>query len=390
MLHLNSHFSYLASHNSYIRLIMKYLQNILALLFLFCSICGYADDVIMYEGIPFYRYQVPTYTFADYTPHLKLKMGYADFEVSQEVIDRWVAISNRHIPYEIDLVFTLYPKDIKTWRTNFDELLRNRIYTLLAADTTLRDRRIKWNMILQTDCQTEEEAKEQFHGFVIKFRPKRVKTIDKITSPNDIKALISGFAKTRDSTVYRVMERNPRWENMLVVADWTASMYKYGVQLVVWHKYLLSTQSSRVKHFVFFNDGNKRTTGQKTIGKTGGVYRAKNLDIQELVQTMSMVMKKGNGGDIPENDIEALMTGIQYLNGYEDIILIADNKSDIRDIKLLPKVNKPVHIILCDVADGIHPHYIDLAFQTGGSIHTIEADLYSKSEVMRRYKISEN
>jgi len=370
-----------------IRLTMKYLVNITAFaLSLMCS-HAFGDDRIVYEGIPFYRYQIPFYTFAEYTPQLALRMDYAQFEVDQDGIDEWVKISEKHTAYEVDLVFTLYPKDIKAWRTNYDELLRNRIFTLLAADTTLKAENIRWNMVLQTQCGTEDEAKRYFHGFVIKYRPKHIRIIEKVKSAADLKALVKGYARTRDSTVYNVMERNPNWEDMLVVMDWTGSMYKYGVQLVLWHKYLMGSRSSRVKHFVFFNDGNKRTTPQKAIGRTGGVYNAKTLDIDAIVETMVFVMEKGNGGDVPENDLEAVLTGTQYLEQFKSVILIADNKSSVRDLKLLEKVEYPIHVILCDVKDRIHPDYLDIAFKTGGSIHTLEKDLYRRQEALRCYEL---
>lgn len=367
---------------------MKYLIHILALTLSLSVLLVRADDRVMYEGIPFYRYQIPTYTFTEFTPQLVLRMDYAKFEVSQEQIDQWSRLSQRHVPYEIDLVFTLYPKNIKAWRTNFDELLRNRLYTLLAADSTLRNKNIRWNMILQTDCQTEEEAKSYFHGFVIKYRPKKVRIIDEVKTPTDLKALLTGYARSRDSTVFKVMERHPEWHDLLVVMDWTGSMYKFGAQLVLWHKYRTSTNNSRIRHFVFFNDGNKRTTNQKVIGRTGGVYRARTTELEEIVKMMLFVMKKGNGGDSPENDLEALLAGIQYLEGYDEVVLIADNKSDVRDIELLDKVDRPVRIILCDVKNGIHPDYLQLAFKTGGSIHTLHDDLYHEDEALQQYGVA--
>lgn len=90
-------------------------------------------------------------------------------------------------------------------------------------------------------------------------------------------------------------------------------------------------------------------------------------------------MKKGNGGDSPENDLEAVLTGIQYLTDFEDILLIADNKSPVRDIELLEKINRPVHVLLCDVRGTIHPDYIKIARETGGTLHTLKEDISSFS-----------
>ena len=363
---------------------MKHSYHIL-LLFILILVFPYMlfadDDGPLHKRIKFKEVEIPFYAFAEYTPQVALYMDYAKFEVHNT--EAWKAVADKSIPYEIDLVFTKYPEDIRDWRTNYYQLLEDRIRTLYQIDSVFRSPAIRWNMVLQTQCKNEDEAKRYFHGFVVKYRPREVKYLTEINSPEELAELITGSAATRDSTVIRVLDRNPEWDKMLVVIDWTGSMYKYGIQLVLWHKQNLLTNPNRVSHFVFFNDGNNKKTYQKRIGKTGGVYRSRSYDMEEIVATMQMVMKKGDGGDTPENDLEAVLTGIQYLDGYEEVILIADNKSAVRDIELLEKIDKPVRIILCDVRQGyIHPDYIKIAAKTGGSIHTIGQDFERMARVM--------
>jgi hypothetical protein len=331
------------------------------------------DDRPLHVRIPFQHAEVPFYTFAEYTPQVAIRMAYA--KATLENPGDWQALAPAHIPYEIDLVFTRYPRDLQTWRTNYFALLEDRLQALVAMDSVFLSPQIRWNMILQTDCVTEEDAKGFFHGFVIKYRPRRVKYLEEISTPEQLKMLITGSATTRDSTVIKVLNRHPEWDKMLVVMDWTGSMYKFGAQVVIWHKLHALADQSRVQHFVFFNDGNNKSTWQKKPGITGGVYRARSGALDELVSTMEYVMKKGNGGDIPENDLEAILTGTQYLDDFQEIILIADNKSDVRDMELLDKIKRPVHVILCDVRGEIHPHYVEIARRTGGSLHTLQADI---------------
>lgn len=354
---------------------MKKPAVIYTLILLLFSHLLVADERTVYDDINWNTYEIPFYTFAEYTPQVALRMEYAGFEMENE--QEWVALSQKNVAYEIDLVFTKYPENIQNWRTNYYQLLNDRVLALFEMDSSLRSSRIKWNMVLQTQCVTEEEAKKYFHGFVIKYRPKQARVIHDIQSPDQLKDLISGNLITRDSTVFRIMDRHPEWNNMLVVMDWTGSMYKYGAQLVLWHKLNAQMNDAKVRHFVFFNDGNNKKTWQKKIGRTGGVYRAKTGELEEIVETMEYVMKKGNGGDSPENDAEALLTGIQYLSNFDEIILIADNKSDVRDIELVEKIDRPVRIIICDLKRGakVHPHYIKIAKDTGGSIHTIGKDI---------------
>lgn len=353
-------------------------KSLLVLLVMLFSLPAMADDDELYKKIPFQKLEVPIYQMADFTPQVVLRTEYAQAELENG--ETWLNKARAHYAYEIDLVFTLYPKEIQDWRTNYFELLEDRLQSLVALDSNLRNPRIRWNMILQTQPGSEEEAKEYFHGFVIKYRPRRVRMLEDVKTPAQFKAIIAGRAGFKDSTVYRVLERHPEWDSMLVVADWTGSMYKFGAQLVLWYKEAMLTDPDKVKHFVFFNDGNHKKGWQKKVGRTGGVYRARSSEVPEVVETMEYVMKKGNGGDPPENDLEAVLTGLQYLEDFQEIILIADNKSEVRDIELLSKIDRPVRIILCDIRGKIHPHYYQIARETGGSIHTFRRDLRLKKE----------
>lgn len=361
---------------------MKY-----SILFALCIVCFAIpsfgeddDDRFLYNNLAFRKVEVSKYVFQKLTPQVKLEMAYAEDHIKNP--KDWYSRRDRVVPYEVDLVFTLYPKDIEEWRTNYFDLLNGRMKALFGLDSTLEKIPIKWNMVLQTDPHDEETAKEYFHGFVIKYRPRKVRYVTEVRTPQELKALITGYATIRDSTVYSVMERHPEWKDMLVVMDWTGSMYKFGAQLVLWHKLNMVGEHSPVKHFVFFNDGNKKKTWQKTVGKTGGVYRARTDQLDELIETMMYVMKKGNGGDAEENDLEALLTGLQFLDDYQEVVLIADNKSPVRDIELISKVKHPIHVIVCDLkGQKIHPHYLRIAKETGGSVHTLRKDYRLKKKI---------
>ena len=92
---------------------------------------------------------------------------------------------------------------------------------------------------------------------------------------------------------------------------------------------------------------------------------------------MELTIKKGHGGDAPENPIEAILFGLSKSGKVEDVILIADNWAKARDLKLLSKVKVPVRVILCGVYDGmeISEDYLNIAYKTKGSVHTIEKDI---------------
>ena len=61
--------------------------------------------------------------------------------------------------------------------------------------------------------------------------------------------------------------------------------------------------------------------------------------------------------------------------------MIADNWATPRDVKLLSGIGKPIHIILCGAWYGINVDYINLALQSGGTVHTIDEDLTELAKV---------
>jgi hypothetical protein len=62
---------------------------------------------------------------------------------------------------------------------------------------------------------------------------------------------------------------------------------------------------------------------------------------------------------------------------YADIVLLAD-ESNVRDMALLKRIKKPIHIIMCGTKKGINDQYLKIAFQTKGSFHTTSNDIDMK------------
>lgn len=190
--------------------------------------------------------------------------------------------------------------------------------------------------------------------------------------PSTDSITISSLKAPEDSTVLKVFDRM-QWNNMLVVTDVTASMYHYTGQLLVWLK--LHEDERRIKQFVFFNDGDDKDDASKVIGSTGGIYTTPSSVFEVVEELVFKTMSNGNGGNIPENNIEALLKGNLACTDCGDIVMIADNASPVSDMVLLKQLNKPVHIILCGVHGAVNTDYLDIARSTGGSIHLAEDDL---------------
>lgn len=311
---------------------------------------------------------ISTYLVEQENPNMVyLKMSFA----SEEVPDQHVitTLQNRKI-MQIDVVYTDYPKN-----KNFDKLNTSRVRKMLQLIPELAKRQdVSWRLVKQTDTKNYYHATRMFHGVVVKFTEE---TTSRSTVDREIEKVrnyvFNGTFK--DSVVYKIMERNQKkWKNVLVVGDWTGSIYPFSSQIVNWHK--LHLKDGVIKHFVFFNDGDDKKDKEKKIGETGGIYFTKTNDINHIIEVMTQALKNGSGGDVPENDIEAILAGINQYQDIQEVVLIADNNSPIRDIKLTPQITKPVRVILCGVEGGrVNPQYVNLAKYTKGSIHTIEEDI---------------
>lgn len=177
-----------------------------------------------------------------------------------------------------------------------------------------------------------------------------------------------------DTVVGQVLDRHPEWKKKIIVNDWTGSMYGYGSQVILWH--LMNLETSGITTVTLFNDGDKKATKQKKIGKTKGIYTEEASNPSALLDLFNSVMLKGGGGDGPENDVEAILKALDKAPDAE-VILIADNSACVRDISLAYQIDRPVRIILCGYKpeEGVNPDYVYLANITQGGIYTLEEDL---------------
>ncbi len=279
----------------------------------------------------------------------------------------------------IDLVFSDFPKDQSFESLNISRLnnLRRRIPTLFETDS------IKWTLVRQTDCITQSQAEELFHGFVFSTKKsldhsiqvdynKNISVVKETylsLPPEDRKFLSMGS----DTLAFDILERNlHNWKNVSIVSDWTASMYPYTTQILRWH--ISRFGETNIRNFIFFNDGDGKDTKDKELGKTGGIYAIRADSLRPVIDLMKEVMEKGDGGDLPENDIESILYAMEHFPESGEIVLIADNRSLVRDLELVKQINRPVRVILgrifMDDVAYIKGAYIKLALFTGGSLHT--------------------
>lgn len=164
------------------------------------------------------------------------------------------------------------------------------------------------------------------------------------------------------SVIFKAFEENQHWRDAIVICDWTGSMYPYMGQVLAFH--VANLDKRLVKELVLFNDGDKKKI--KPIGETGGIYFSEP-DTSKLYKVIEKAVDNGNGGDSPENDVEAILEAQKKYPNAPYYILIADD-SPIRDISIAKQIKKPVHVILVNTNE--IRDYLYLAKVTKGSVTT--------------------
>jgi len=182
-----------------------------------------------------------------------------------------------------------------------------------------------------------------------------------------------------DTSIFKNVEEynhliSRQWSNkMAVVTDVTGSMSPYSTQVMLWLKNRPEVlQDGR---FVFFNDGDAKPDMLKKIGSTGGIHFASSSNYDSVYMAMNHAMRAGTGGDIPENNIEAVLETLKHWPNTDTVLLIADNGASVKDISLLKNVKKPVSVMLCGATDKIHKDYIDITKATGGRLFVMSTEL---------------
>ncbi len=311
---------------------------------------------------------------------IKLKMNYGSYLINNPWMIR--RLKNNAIK-KISLIYTDYPKDMDLLM-----LTKKRLASLYLLSPEVFDNPlIEWEFIRQTACNNLSQAQKMYHGYVISYAPAPSKSSVK-KETEYMRDVLNGKEELKDSTILNIFKRNNNWNNLMVVADLTGSMSPYAVQLLVWLK--LTIKNKRAKYFVFFNDGDAKMSSEKEIGKTGGIYTVEGNSLDSVFNKMIEVMQNGFGGDLPENNMEAILYGMNTFDKYDGIVLIADNIATPRDIELTKKINKPVKIILCGAFNKINPVYLDIARQTGGSVHTMEEDILDLMKINEGEEITIN
>ncbi len=181
-----------------------------------------------------------------------------------------------------------------------------------------------------------------------------------------------------DSTSYRVLARNlRRWPDAVIVCDLTTSMYPYSTQVFAWFR--KNRKHLPVRGIVFFTDCD--SLGRETVpgGPPGQMFVTGPGDVGLTLPVMLAAARNTvANAQSAENDVEALLFAQQQFPSARHLVLLADNRSPVKDLDRLGGVTRPVHVVLCgapgDSTRPFWPDYYAIARRTGGSLHTLEDD----------------
>ncbi len=203
-------------------------------------------------------------------------------------------------------------------------------------------------------------------------------------SMSDRISRVRQLGKTYELTSYQALDRNiDNWKNIVIVCDITTSMFPYTTQVFDWM--MENTDNKTIKGIVFFTDCD--SLGHQTKGKLPGkMFSVRKKDELVLWDTMfAAINNTENNKDKPENNIEALLYAQKQFPDADEIVMIADNSSEVKDMRSLDKIKKKVHVILCGETFqknyAFQSDFVEIAKKTKGSIHTVEDDIENVSKV---------
>jgi hypothetical protein len=273
----------------------------------------------------------------------------------KEKVNHWDAIHSSQNTYSV--LFDRFIKKISNDKLKIDDEFRKRdsIVTFSTKDA------LKYRII--SGKERDLDLKKDSLFVLLDELPKKEEYLPLRPKPK--------IVLKKDSTFFKVVERN-KFKNLLVVADVTTSMSPYNAQVIQWISHL--TDEHNLKALVCFNDGDSKQTEQKIIGNTGGIYGEIYKTPTQMGELVENTMSKGSGGDLPENDCEAIIKAINMFSDYGDIALIADAWAPVRDIELVNQIKKPINVIVCGNELGPHPDLVAIAYFTKGSLSFNDVD----------------
>lgn len=313
-------------------------------------------------------------------------------ELFKEKDIQWKVLEQREAKTKEDAAKCFHGFIVYLKNTPRKDVIEKELKTIRKIVDTYKDsltwipEKIEWK-VKKTKIETgyylprsyeKQRAGVRYNSSLLGFREKEYR----IRRDSTVKKKTGGFYVRKgwfDTSVFKNIHEytfltNRNWSKKMAVAtDVTGSMSPYSTQVLLWLKYRPEVLSEG--RFVFFNDGDATPDILKKVGSTGGIHFAASNQYDSVSAAMEDAMRKGTGGDIPENNLEAVLAAIKQWPDTDTVLMIADNEAPVKDMVLLSKIKKPVSVMVCGATEKVNRDYIDIAKNTGGRLFVLNTEL---------------
>jgi hypothetical protein len=182
------------------------------------------------------------------------------------------------------------------------------------------------------------------------------------------------YYQTNGQEIKAMLHRNKaQWKEKRIIANIDCSMYQYIDELLVWN--YTDEQEKNGNHYWLFNGFQNKHKGIVDDHHRRGIYQVQQNNVEGFCKTIDKIVNFQCGGNRLENVVEALTIGAQGMRPEEELLFIADNYSDVSDLHRLNELTQPVNVLLTASTYGINEQYLEIAYRTGGSVHTNYEDI---------------
>lgn len=255
--------------------------------------------------------------------------------------------------------------------TAFKQRERERAILLAQRDSMRRVARIRDSIQL---------VRNQYQNFYLHHRYKnrdfdKIETAIKKVVEIDQEALAdnANYYTEGGDEIKAIFNRNKnQWKQKRIIANIDCSMYQYIDELMVWN-YSNPEEQANNKYWLFngFNYKDPELEGHSRRG----IFPVDENNVEGFFTTIDQIVNFSCRGSRLENVVEALILGAAGKTAEEDLLFIADNYSDVSDLEKLKDLHVPVHVVLTQSDYGINENYLEIAYRSGGSIHTMNVDI---------------
>jgi hypothetical protein len=268
-------------------------------------------------------------------------------------------------------------KEMKMIRTIINSYSDTLVWIPEKIEWKVKRTKIETGYFLPANKKKRKEGVKYSSSFIgireKEYRYKKDSTIKRKSGGYYLKKGSFDTLNFKNINEFRMLTRRKWSGKTAVITDVTGSMSPYATQVMLWLKY--SPEILKQGRFVFFNDGDGKPDPLKRLGNTGGIHIAATDNYDSVFNVMENTMRKGTGGDIPENNLEAAIAALRRWPDTDTLLLIADNDAAVKDISLLNKINKPISVMVCGSGEVIHKDYIEIARTTGGRLFVMNTEL---------------